>query len=183
MTIAFLVLSSCGSEDKNLEQYLVDVSKFKIDNAALKDGEEIRILGASGNLTNDDEMDFYNLVVVESLETGKVVNVLMLDYIFVDENNRDLNFISFETQTGKMYALNASDAFEPNANIDDIEIPTFDKVLYDTEYIQDDIYGNPTVIGGLAKVYKASPENFINDGEVNQDAIKKVIDSNHPNVH
>ena len=75
-----------------------------MDENALKDGEKVRILGASGNLTNDDKMDFYNLIVVESLETGKEVNVLMLNYIHVGESPQTLNFISYDTPMGKLAA-------------------------------------------------------------------------------
>lgn len=180
LTTLFL-LQSCGS-DKNLDQYLVDVSKFNMDETALKDGEKVRIIGASGNLTNDDEMNFYNLIVVESLETGNVVNVLMVNYIFVDENNRDLNFISFETEMGKLMGATGNDGTVKGKNIDDLEIPKFDKVLYDTEYLTEDLYGNPTIIGGLAIVTHASPETKGDVDKMKEEAIEKVTDSIIPSM-
>ncbi|MCR9173519.1 MAG: hypothetical protein NXI10_13545 [bacterium] len=173
------VLLSCG-DSKNLDESLVDISKFKMDDSALEDGEDVRILGASGNLTSDDEMDFYNLIVVESLETGKTVNVLMPTYIFVDEYSRELQFYSFKTTFGRIVGSTGSKGLDKNVekkvNLKDIQPPKFDKVLYDKEFIQTNVYNNPTIIGTLGKIttYQKDPNNLEEETEA---PVVDVIDS------
>jgi len=170
-----ILLFSCGSDEKDLDQYLVDISKFNMDENALKDGEKVRILGASGNLTNDDKMDFYNLIVVESLETGEEVNVLMINYIHTGEGPQTLDFISYDTPMGKLAAMDPAEV-PKNIKVSEIELKKHQKVLYDTEYIQADVYDNPTIIGGLGIVshYQTDPQNL--EKEVDE-IIENVTDS------
>lgn len=167
-----IFLLSC--ESNTIEENLVDVSLFEIDNTALKDGENVRIIGASGNITNEDEMDFYNLIVVKSLETGKVVNVLMINYIFVDEYNRDVNFISFDTPMGKLSAMAHKGDLKSGTNTKDIELPKFDKVLVDLEYLTEDVYNNPTIIGGLGILDQMSPASIGDPEKLKEEALEKV---------
>ena len=150
-TLLGFLLLSCG-DSKNLEDSLVDISKFKMDDTALEDGEDVKIIGASGNLTSEDEMDFYNLVVVKSLKTGKTVNVLMPDYIYVDGGNRNVQFISFKGEMGRLIGATKSGSFEKGQNIKDVKPKEYDRVLYDKEFIKVNVYDNPTIIGSLGKI-------------------------------
>lgn len=181
ITFIFLgfILFSCG-DSKNLDESLVDISNFKMDDAALEDGEDVRIIGASGNLTSDDKMEFYNLIVVESMKTGKTVNVLMPTYMLVDEYNREVQFYSFKTTMGRLLGSTGANGLDKNmekkANIKDIQPPKFDKVLYDREFIQTNVYGNPTIIGTLGKItiHQKDPNHMEEEVEELRDA---VIDS------
>jgi hypothetical protein len=61
--------------------------------------------------------------------------------------------------------------------IQDMEIPTFDKVLYDTEYLDADIYQYPTIIGGLGVVTHDKKEVFESLDQLKDDPTKKNLDS------
>ncbi|MBU2019502.1 MAG: hypothetical protein KJ941_07645, partial [Bacteroidetes bacterium] len=139
----FLVLSilivvlGCSSGPKKLDEFLIDVSEFTISNDLLKDGDYVEILGASGNLSSEHKMDFYNLIVVRSLESGDTINILCTNYFQINPNNPKTRFISNTTKMGKLIE-NASTA-NTGDDLDNLEPKKFDKVFYDTDYIQLDI--------------------------------------------
>lgn len=137
--ITLIFLSACNNGPRNLDEFMVDISEFNIDNNALKDMEEVEILGASGNITAEHEIDFYTLVVVRSMETGDTVNVLMTTFNPIDVQNRQVKFLSNNNILGKL--LENTPDFDENgkANLKDLKAKTYKKVLYDTEYIDVDV--------------------------------------------
>lgn len=147
--IAFGSLYSCKSAPKDLEEFMVDISEFKINDSILKDGDYVKILGSSGNLTKDHEIDFYNLVVVKSEETGDTINVLVTNFYQVNLNNPRTRFISNSSLMGKLVE-NASNYEQlDGTNIKDLKSKSYDKVFYDREYIQVDVREYPSITGNL----------------------------------
>ena len=144
---AFLI--SCGENKPDIEQYMVDISEFKIDTTYLKDGEKVKVIGASNKLTEDDKIDFYTLVVVQSLKTGKKINVLTTSYFFADQKNTVLTYMSNRSKNGLI--MENMDNLG-GKNINDLKPKKFTKVFYDTEFIQTDVRGLPTVIGNIGEV-------------------------------
>jgi hypothetical protein len=149
VSITVFVLSSCETRPKNLDEFLVDISEFSIDNTILEDGHYVEILGSSGNLTGDHDFDFYYLIVVRSEETGDTINVLTTTFYQTDLNDSRTQFISNSSTMGKLIE-NAQNTEEiQGLNVKDIGSKSFDKVLYDTEYIQMDVREYPAVTGNL----------------------------------
>lgn len=128
---------------------MVDVSEFTIDTSILRDGDHVKILGASGNLTSEHEMDFYNLVVVQSKETGDTVNVLVTSSFVLTSKNQHTKFISNQGEIGKVLNLVSRSENLNNLNIKDLKEIKYNKVLYDTEYIQVDVRKYPAITGSL----------------------------------
>lgn len=136
-----------GSEtEKDLTPFMVDVTQFKIDTAALKDGERVKILGSSGNLTENHKIDFYNLVVVRSLESGDTVNVLVTNF-FQAGPDPETKFLSNTSLIGK--AFENSDDLKDGTNIRKMASKKFSKVFYDTEFIEVDVRKYPAIPGNL----------------------------------
>lgn len=128
---------------------MIDISEFTINNELLKDGDHVEILGMSGNLTEEHKIDFYNLVVVRSEETGDTINVLLTNYYANLSHDPRTRFISNSSTVGKL--IESVDDFSrlDGKKIEDIEGKSYKKVFYDSEYIQMDVRKYPAVTGNL----------------------------------
>lgn len=135
-----------SEREKDLSPFMVDVKQFKLDTAALKDGENVEILGASGNLTEEQQVDFYNLVVVRSLESGDTVNVLVTNF-FQPTSDPKTKFLSNTSLIGK--AFENSDDLKDGTDIRKMPSKKFSKVFYDTEFIEMDVRKYPAIPGNL----------------------------------
>lgn len=145
--VVIIILSACSTGPKDLSEFMVDASEFKINDTVLKDGEEVEILGSSGNLTKEHKIDFYNLVVVRSLETGDTVNVLVTSFFQADLNDPKTKFLSNSSIMGKI--MENSDDLNKLDNVKDIKAKKYSKVFYDAEYIQVDVRNYPAIAGSL----------------------------------
>lgn len=152
LILSVAILSACSNSPKDLEEFMVPISKFTIDNTLLKDGDFVEILGASGNLTLEHEHDFYNLIVVRSERTGDTINVLSTSFFMLNESNPRTQFISNSSTIGKMMEnsseVKESKDFDPKK----LKAKKFSKVLVDTEFIPIDVRKYPTVIGVFATI-------------------------------
>lgn len=151
--VFFGLLFTCGlfccngpETEKDLSPFMVDVKQFKLDTTALKDGEKVQILGASGNLTEEQQIDFYNLVVVRSLESGDTVNVLVTNF-FQPTSNPETKFLSNTSEIGK--AFENLDDLKDGTNIRKMPSKKFREVFYDTEFIELDVRKYPAITGNL----------------------------------
>ena len=147
--LALSVLQSCNNKPMNINEFMVDISEFKIDNTILKDGDYVEVLGSSGNLTEEHNIDFYNLVVVRSEETGDTVNVLVTNFYQSNLNNPRTRFISNSSLIGKLLESNGDPKKNDGINIKDIKPKSYKKVFYDREYIQVDVRKYPSITGNL----------------------------------
>jgi len=147
--ISLVLLLGCKEDPINLEPYLVDVSEFHINNELLKDGDYVKVLGCSGNVTVDHEINFYNLVVVRSEKTGDTINVLVTNFFDSDLNNPRTRFISNSSDIGKLVEIGSEIKEMKGFKIQNLKAKSFSKVLYDTEYIQEDVRRFPAVTGNL----------------------------------
>lgn len=142
-------LYSCKSGPKNLDEFMVDISEFKINDSILRDGDYVEILGSSGNLTKEHEIDFYNLVVVRSEKTGDTINVLVTNFYQSDLNNPRTRFISNSSIMGKLVENVENTEKLDGKNIKDLKSKSYNKVFYDSEFIQVDIRKYPAITGNL----------------------------------
>jgi len=143
------IFYGCSFGPKNLDPFMVDIAEFKINNEILKDGDYVEILGSSGNLTLDHEIEFYNLVVVRSIETGDTVNVLVTTFYEANLNNPKTRFMSNSSFAGKLIE-NISNLEDLTAeNLNTLKPKSYKKVFYDSEYIQVDVREYPAITGTL----------------------------------
>lgn len=147
--LVIILTLSCTNNTSKFDHLLVDVTEFKIDNSILEDGDSVQILGNSGNISRDDEITFYNLVVVRSLRTGDTINVLTGNYFMANMKNPITRFYSNTSPIGKIIDNASELSAKEKHHIDDFQPKTFEKVLYDTEYIQGDVKSYPAITGNL----------------------------------
>jgi len=166
ITILTTTLFSCSEELKDLEPFMVDLSEFTLNDTILKDGDYVQILGSSGNLTEEHKIDFYNLVVVKSERTGDTVNVLVTNFFMADLNDPRTQFLSNASFGGKVVEnfenLKEIDDFK----INDVKAKTYNKVLYDSEYIQVDVREYPAITGNLG--WTITTSNSTDDSEIDK---------------
>ncbi len=145
--LAFL-LTSCGAK----YEYW-DISKFKIDNNALKDNEEVKLIYTSRGPDFNKDLKYYIHLIVVSQKTGDTVNILTTadNGITMKDKDKIYNFFNEENVASKLIQLDL-DNLENIKNIDDInklENKKIDKVARDPkfDYIADNNY--PTIIGSI----------------------------------
>lgn len=162
ITIMAVFYSCNGNKLEDLGQFMVDISEFNIDNSILKDGDYVEILGSSDKLTRDHKINFYNLVVVRSKETGDTINVLVTNYFVASSNNPETRFISNLSDIGKLVDQqdNLIDLKE-GENIKNLKSKSFKKVFYDTDWISVDVREYPSITGNLG-------DYIIESGKLNE---------------
>lgn len=145
-----LLCCQCDNSPRNLDEFMVDVSRFDVKDSLLDDFDYVEILGLSGNLTQEHKIDFYNLVVVRSMDTGDTINVLVTNFYKGELMGRTTRFVSNNSTIGKLFE--STEEFKKNENfhLEDLEPKRYEKVFYDTEFIQVDVFDYPTIIGTLA---------------------------------
>lgn len=160
-TLSFLY--ACNPGPKNLDGFMVNVSEFRIDNKILKDGDYVEVIGSSGNLTKEHEIDFYNLVVVRSVETGDTINVLVTNFYQSDLNDPKTRFISNTSLIGKVVERGSEAESLKDRNINELKSKSYRKVFYDSEYIRADVRKYPAITGNLGDyTIEGDLENFLN---------------------
>lgn len=156
--IGTTLLFACSENSKNLDEMLVDTSRFIINDSILKNGDYVEILGATDKLSNEDKFEFYNLIVVRSERTGDTVNILTTKYFVVEPNNPRTQFISGSSLMGKLFDNASNLKVGESIHPDSIQTKKFDKVLFDTEFIQVDVYNYPSIIGNLGLTFDGDLE-------------------------
>jgi hypothetical protein len=157
LSLVTCAIVSCTTITETTVDYshsLVDISKFNINDTILKDYDSVEILGSSGNLSDKDmdKMDFYSLVVVRSLRTGDTVNVLVSNYFMSHLDNPITQFMSNTSQIGMAVDNIMNKSFKgegENIDLKEMKVRKFDKVFYDKEYIQVDVFHFPAITGNL----------------------------------
>lgn len=167
--IIFLILASCGGPI-DLEKHMVSPEGFKMDPYILQDGAEIEIIGMSDKITTEHKIDFYNLVVVRSVETGDTINVFATIYVHLNQHKKNMKFISTESPGGLILEAQSDKKDLNNINMTDLKPKRFNKVFYDKEFLSSDVKRFPTIIGIIGDY------TIINDVEKQND-IDNAIDS------
>lgn len=129
-----------------------DISKFRMDNNALKDNEEIKLLYTSRGPDNNKKLEYYIHVIAVSQKTGDTVNILTTFDNGLEQGDKDkvYNFFDQNNIASKITHMNTDDIVQLK-NVDDIENKQIkvkiSKVARDPnfDYLADNDF--PTVIG------------------------------------
>lgn len=145
--LTLLFLTSCGTKYEYWE-----TSKFVIDNTALAESEEIKLLYASRGPNKTADKDFYYHLIVISQKTGDTVNILTTvnNNITESDENKIYNFYSEDGLLSNLMRVDPKELTEIK-KIDDVTEMNppkrLDKVARDPAF---DVIANnnyPTVIG------------------------------------
>ena len=150
-----LILVSCGDTYDYWE-----ASKFKIDNTALEDNEEIKLLYTSRGPDFNKELKYYIHLVAISQKTGDTVNILTTadNGLTMDDKDKIFNFFNQDNVASKLIQMDL-DNLKDIKNVEDInnaETKKIDKVARDPKFdnIADNNY--PTIIGSIGTMTKKS---------------------------
>ncbi len=146
--LLLILLTSCGND-------YWEVSKFNMNNNALEDNEQIKLIFSSRGPNYNKEMNYYVHLIAISQKTGDTVNILTTAYNNLNEDDSDLvfNFINMENNLAKLIQKNIEEDLGIKSNYDaDITAPSkITKVSRDPKF--DHIADNnfPTIIGFIVK--------------------------------
>ena len=132
-----------------------DLSKFNMDNKALCEDEEIKLLYSSRAPQAIVTQDCYIHLIVISQKTGDTVNVLTSvdNGLSMEDKDKVFNFFSQDNIAFKIAQRDPDDLGDIKSaeDIDKIKIRKFNKVARDPEFdcLADNTY--PTIIGIIGK--------------------------------
>lgn len=148
-----LILTACGS---NYEYW--DISKFHIDNSALEDNEEIKLLYTSRGPDYNQDLEYYIHLITVSQKTGDTVNILTTadNGITIADKDKVFNFFSQDNVATKIIQMDM-ESIKDIKHVDDLdkmESKKIDKVARDPkfDYIANNDY--PTIIGSIGTMTK-----------------------------
>lgn len=156
--IIVLFTSSCTFINNQNTYEFWNISKFNIDNNALIDSEEIKLLYSSRGPDYNKDLEYYFHLIAVSQKTGDTVNILTTvnNGFKTDEAENVYNFFNQDNIITKMMQMN-SDSSKKMNHIDDynnFKYKKISKVARDPnfDYIADNQY--PTIIGCIGTVSK-----------------------------
>lgn len=151
--LLMLILTACGS---NYEYW--DISKFNIDNSALEDNEEIKLLYTSRGPDNNQDLEYYIHLIAVSQKTGDTVNILTTadNGITMDDKNKVFNFFNQDNVASKIIQMDMESIKDIKhvEDLDKMESKNINKVARDPkfDYVSDNDYS--TIIGSIGTTTK-----------------------------
>lgn len=142
------LMTSCGGKYKYWE-----ISKFRMDNNALEDNEEIKLLYTSQGPGNNKNLEYYIHLIAVSQKTGDTVNILTTadNGITIEDKDKIFNFFNMKNVVSKLAQMDLDNIadIKNTGDINKIELKKIEKVARDPEF--DDIADNdyPTIIGSI----------------------------------
>lgn len=127
------------------------LSRFNLNENALNDKEQIKILYTSQAPDNNKDLDYYIHIIAVSQVSGDTVNILTTanNGLRKEDGEQVFNFYNSDNIATKMLQINLDD-LDLN-NLDKIELKKINKVARDPEfdYLADNSF--PTIIGVIGK--------------------------------
>jgi hypothetical protein len=156
--LLLLFISSCIFTNNQNTYEFWNISKFNIDNNALVDSEEIKLLYSSRGPDYNKDLEYYFHLIAVSQKTGDTVNILTTvnNGFKTDEAENVYNFFNQDNIITKMSQMNSDSSNKMN-HVDDynnFKYKKISKVARDPnfDYIADNQY--PTIIGCIGTVSK-----------------------------
>jgi len=142
---SILLLQGCTSSTYHFRE----LSEFRLDKNALKDGESVQIIYSSGGPDYNPNLEYYYHLIVVSHETGDTVNVLTTLYN-PDETYLTKDFISNENNASKI--MQNLDKIKNGSNVNDLSTKAITKVASNRDHLKREENNYPSVIGTLGEV-------------------------------
>ncbi len=153
ISLLTIILTSCESQYKYW-----DISKFNINNNALENNEEIKLLYTSRGPDNNKNLEYYIHLIAISQKTGDTVNILTTadNGIKMSDKNKVFNFFNQDNLASKLIQMDLKNINDIK-HVDDIhkmENKEIHKVARDPNF--DNIADNnfPTIIGSIGTMTK-----------------------------
>jgi hypothetical protein len=148
LVIMTFLMTSCGSKYEYWE-----ISKFNIDNNALEDNEEIKLLYTSRGPDNNEDLEYYIHIIAISQKTGDTVNILTTadNGITIDDKDKIFNFLNKDNILTKLIQTDL-DKLKDVKHIDDLKLPEMkkiEKVVRDPKFDHLAENNYPTIIGSI----------------------------------
>ncbi len=151
--LLIIIMTGCGRRYKYW-----DISKFNIDNNALEDDEEIKLVYTSRGPDNNRNLEYYFHLIAISLKTGDTINILTTADNGLTMGDIDKVFIFFNKDhlVSKLTQMDI-DTRNKIKHLDDIkkiEIKKIEKIARDPnyDYLADNNF--PTIIGSIGTMTK-----------------------------
>lgn len=149
LSLALLIgfLYSCNIAGKQFS--FRDISEFKIDTTALKNGESVTVIYNSGAPDDKPVKDYYIHLIVFSNVDHDTVNVLATQVSNVSENDNVRNFMSEGSDEDKIIQNLDKIPELIGKKLSDIETKKYTRVVSNSMYENIEKNNYPTVIGIL----------------------------------
>lgn len=154
--LIFAVIILLGISQCNNPYEYWDISKFRIDTNALKDGEKIRLIYSSRGPDFNRDLEYYIHIVAVSQKSGDTVNILTtsLNDLTNHVADKTYNFFDLNNPITRLSQLNVQDTSLANGirkldDLNNLQMKKISKVARDPKFdrIADNNY--PTVIGSI----------------------------------
>lgn len=145
-----IILTSCGDQNEYW-----DISKFNIDETALKDNEEIKLIYTSQTPDGNEDLKYYLHYVAVSQLTNDTVNILSTANFELKKGDGDkvFNFFDKDNLASKIAHISLKNLRSlDNSNISDVKNNKTKSIKYvirnpKFDFIADNNF--PTVIGSF----------------------------------
>jgi hypothetical protein len=151
--LSTFLITGCGNKYE-----FWDISKFRIDNSALEDNEEVKLIYTSRGPDYNKDLKYYIHLIAVSQKTGDTVNILTTadNGLTMEDKDKVFNFFNQDNVASKLIQMDPEKLKEIK-HIDDInntELKKIDKVARDPNFdgIADNNY--PTIIGTIGTMTK-----------------------------
>ena len=115
-----------------------DISQFSIDNHALEDNEEIKLIYTSHGPDYNRDLKYYIHLIAVSQQTGDTVNILTTAYNEITDKDKHkvFNFFSQDNLASKFMQMDMEDIKKISHvdELNDLETKTITKVARDPEF-------------------------------------------------
>lgn len=135
-----------------------NISKFRIVDSALKDGEEIKLLYTSQGPGDNKDLYYYIHIVVVSQKTGDTINILTpVDNGFsISDKDKVFNYMDRNSIVTQTMIVDYDTAADPNKlrEAAQARLKKISKVARDPKYDEMADNNYPTVIGTIGVMTK-----------------------------
>lgn len=150
LALLISVVCSCNMSEQQFS--FRDISEFKIDTTALKDGESVTVIYNSGAPDEKPVKDYYIHLIVISNVNHDTVNVLATQVCNVSENDNVRNFIIDGSDVDKIIQNLDKIPELIGKKLSDVESKKYTRVVSNSKCKNIEKNNYPTLIGTLGVI-------------------------------
>lgn len=146
--VSLFLFSSCFSKYKYW-----DITKFKMDENVLQDGDGIKLVYSSQAPDNNKNLEYYIHIIAVSQKSGDTINILTTinNGFQSDVKDKVFTFMSKDSEMGKVLQNISYDNDYNLSKVDKSKLKPITKVVRDPrfDYLADNNF--PTIIGFIGQ--------------------------------